>query len=334
MSPVALISSGGLPISPRCLSRAQAGQQSEVPVAQVGPAVSHSALALEHTIGIEEAIGVDEIIRAGLAMDFGQHRQLERVVVEAVEQLEPDPDRSVAGVAERIRSGTRRSHSRTMAPLARADRNPPESARNPSPAASATAPRAVGRRSSSARVVSPYSDSRQVDSPGAGRWYLTDGTTSRLRSRPIALAAPHQFEVIVERLPPASAFPGDGPALRAGRRAGDRLGDHLRFLDRPGRHRLRVPAASWAITVLRTTNPRSARRRPPRPAPVQRELARRLAPGIPDRHARRTSRHVQPVSLQEITIQVLGQALAGEAFVVRSDPGGAVRACTSGFGRK
>ena len=99
-----------------------AREQTEVPVAEVGTAVGHSALALEDTIGIEEAIGIDEIIRSGFAMDLGQHRPLEVVVVEAVEQLEPDPTRPASIVAERIRPGTRRSHSRTMARwLARSD---------------------------------------------------------------------------------------------------------------------------------------------------------------------------------------------------------------------
>ena len=70
----------------------EAREETEIPIAQVGSSVRHSALALEDPIGIEEAIGVDEIIRSGFAMDFGQHRQLKVVVVEAVEQLETDPD--------------------------------------------------------------------------------------------------------------------------------------------------------------------------------------------------------------------------------------------------
>ena len=95
MSPVALISSGR-PANrrPRACAARKAESSAEVPVAQVGAAVGDAALALELAIGIEEAVGIDEEVGpvAAIVKTSASMRQLEVVVVEAVEQLEPDPD--------------------------------------------------------------------------------------------------------------------------------------------------------------------------------------------------------------------------------------------------
>ena len=48
----------------RGLRRPQGGEQAEVAVAQVGAAVGDPALALEVPVGIEEAIGIDQEVRA------------------------------------------------------------------------------------------------------------------------------------------------------------------------------------------------------------------------------------------------------------------------------
>ncbi len=51
-------------------------------------------------------------------------------------------------------------------------------------------------------------------------------------------AVTNQLQIIGEWLPPTPPFPGYRPTGRSGVFALDRLGDHLRFLDRPGGHRL------------------------------------------------------------------------------------------------
>ena len=59
ISPVALISRGSPPISPRACA-AQGGQHAQVAVAQVGTAVGDALNSLEHPLGIEEAVGIDQ----------------------------------------------------------------------------------------------------------------------------------------------------------------------------------------------------------------------------------------------------------------------------------
>ena len=119
----------------------QGGQQAQVAVAQVGSAVGDAAFALEDAIGVEQPIGVDdEIGRVAALRTTSASIALEVVVVEAVEELEPD--------SKLIRGRSRCADQAGHAPepvddrcaLRRPVRNPPASGKSPSRAASARAP--------------------------------------------------------------------------------------------------------------------------------------------------------------------------------------------------
>src|SRR6185312_9189654 len=71
----------------------QPRQQAEVPIAEVRASIRDTELPLELAIGIEEAIRIDQEIGLRFAVHRREHRQLEVIVLEAVEQLEPESDR-------------------------------------------------------------------------------------------------------------------------------------------------------------------------------------------------------------------------------------------------
>ena len=80
-----------------------------------------------------------------------------------------------------------------------------------------------------------------------------------------------------------------------------------------------LPLASWAITVLSTTKREAGVGGFLDRGAVERELAGRLAPGIAEADAGVRGGHVQTVGLEEIAVEVLGQAVAGEAVVIAAD---------------
>ena len=140
---------------------------------------------------------------------------------------------------------------------------------------------------------------------------MTEGTTSIPRSRPSVEAARTSSRYSSKGLPPAPPFPGDGPAGRTAVATDDRLGDHPRFLDRPGGHRL--PALGiLGDHGLEDDEPQAG---------VDRllDLRRRIESwpeafpqGFFRRHARVRARDVETVSRAEVALDVDGEARPGE----------------------
>src|SRR3954447_10114507 len=86
-------------------------------------------------------------------------------------------------------------------------------------------------------------------------------------------------QVIIKRLPPSPAPPGDRPTPRAGSLASDRLSHHARFLDRPRGHRL-LARGVLSDHRLQDHEPKSLFHGLFDLREIERELARRLAPRI------------------------------------------------------
>ena len=90
ISPVPLISSGCAADLPARLCGPEGGEQAEVAVAQIRAAIGDASDSVELTVGVEEAIRVDQKVRSAGLMNLAEQSELEVIVVKAVEELEPE----------------------------------------------------------------------------------------------------------------------------------------------------------------------------------------------------------------------------------------------------
>lgn len=130
----------------------------------------------------------------------------------------------------------------------------------------------------------------------------------------------NQGEIIRERLPPASARPGDSPADDARLSANDRLGDHPAFVSGPSAH------AALVLLILGDDGSEHYKAEPGLAGLLglfrgRQKLAGRLSPGVPQPHARVRAGKVGPVGLSEVGVEAARQAVVEEPMMVLGDPG-------------
>src|SRR5262249_5494221 len=140
-----------------------------------------------------------------------------------------------------------------------------------------------------------------------------DNQHSALNAQARTLA--YEFEVIVERLPPASALPRDGPAFPARLTADDSLRDHPRLFYGPGRH---------GLPALGVLGNHCLEHHEPEPGfagllhlrKSHRKLARRFAPRVLQRETRVRSSYVKLIGIEQVLLEVPRQAAGVEAYEV------------------